>query len=411
LTAGEYIQRAKQLISEDEFLYSSLILRSLRLARQFDPEQVKDLENEVVKANGVTAKKKEMRVFVSYEGSTDLSNEWAKRLTSDLYDMLDKSGIPGLTVLDRNSLKDANPRNIAATDLVIKGNFDNVDFTERGRDSPRSRSSKYISGTKTVTNPDYQPAWQSCREAEGRYNSMAQQMEQLSQQCNSLDGFLAQSACKVGLSVVSSYEKDAACGKARSTPQSLTKNIISNYQYEFYTISLSKSVQSNCTLADNLSNTEIHCAPIGENSKSEGTMIAKSQPSDTEGIRDGEDHVPNLADEKDSTYSKIFKAVSEEVKQKVIADIGERFCKLAKSKKENLHAVEAASLCEFAVNDDQKNLRDESNAKLNAYFLISPEKAQIYGVQSKTEAASWPSTFGEVGDNDIQKVRMKMAAK
>lgn len=407
MVAATLIRRADNLKKLDEMMYASLILQNLQLARQFDPVQVKMLDEDAAKAYGVMFRKGEIRVYVSYEGGEGASLDWAKRLESDLMAALEKSGIPSLSIVDKNSLKEADPSDLGVVDLVIKGSIDAVEFTESGRDTPRRRSSKYVSGTRQVNNPEYPVAEQACRQAEATYNSLYTAMERLKRECDNLSGFIAQNVCRIGISYVSEDAKNTACAKWQSTPRTKDENVISSYQYDHYTVKLNGLVRGKCSLADNLNRSGTQCTAINEKIKREGTIITNAQSTDTEGIRDAEVDVPDLVNEQETAYKKIAEAVSAELLKNVAALRAERFCKLAESQKDNLKAMEAYSMCAYVLNSDQSERRAELDANLNKFFLISPAQALAFGVQVNDANIAWPSSRAEVGDNDMKIVILK----
>lgn len=407
MVAACLVRRAENLKRLDEMLFSSLILQNLQLARQFDPSQVKTLDEDAAKAFGATSRKGEMRVYVSYEGGKGDSLEWARRLESDLIAALEKSGIPGLSIADKSSLKEAAPNDLSVVDLAIRGSVDAVEFTETGRDTPRRRSSKYVSGTRQVNNPEYQENEQACRDAEATYNSLYTAMESLKRECDNLNGFIAQSVCRMGISYVSEDAKNTACNKWHATPRTLDENVISSYQYDLYTVKLNGLVRGKCSLTDNLNRSETQCAEINEKIKREGTIITNAQPTDTEGIRDAEKDVPDLVNEQEAAYKKIAEAVSAELLKNVAALRSERYCKLAESQKNNLKAMEAYNLCAFFHDSNQPERRAELDAKLNKYFVISPDQAQAFGLQGNDTNIAWPASRAEVADSNLNAVIMK----
>jgi predicted DNA-binding transcriptional regulator len=409
LVATSLIRRAADLKKQDAMVYSSLILRNLRLARQFDPQQLVAFEEDAAKAQGITSRKTEMKVLVAYDGSAGIPQEWAKRLESDVFSALESSGVPGLNIVDRVSLKGGNARVPGVVDLAISGSIDAVDFSEKGRDAPRRRSSKYISGTRQIDNPAYPLAETAYHEAEAAYNSTKTAQENLKRECRRLDGAMARMICEAGVSYVSSSFKDNAYAKWKSTPQYLTQNIISSYQYDHYTVTLNGLVRSKCALLDNLSRAESKCTAINEKFKREGTIIANAQSTDTEGIRNAVE-APDMVNELENAYEQVVKSISAELVQMVSAQRAGRYCKLAESLKkpsDKLKSLEAASMCAFIIGDEDDKRRAGLDEKLNAYLMISPAQVQAFGSQNKEQDAAWP-TPSEVDDNDLKLAMMKM---
>jgi hypothetical protein len=410
--AADYIRRAAELKQLDELQYSSLILQNLRLARQFDPEQVAALEADAAKAHGVTARKGEIKVLVSYNGTTGTSLEWAKRLESDLFISLEKSGIPGLTLLDSLTLPGDTAHTPGVVDLLIKGNMDAVEFSESGRDTPRRRSSKYISGTRQVSNPNYAVNERAYRDAEASYRSSYSAMENLKAQCRRLDGFLAKSICEAGVTYVSTSSRDSALAKWQGTPKYLDQNIISSYQYDFYTVKVNGLVRGKCTVSDTLSRTEAKCTEINEKVKLEGTITTNAQATDTEGIKNVEVDVPDLVNEQETAYSKILATASTELLQQVAEQRAERYCKLGdtlKKPSDMLKSMEAYNLCAFISGSEQNKRRAELEEKLNGYFMVTPEQAKAFGAKENVADASWPAP-AEVSDSDLKVVMARLAA-
>jgi len=408
--AADYIRRAAELKHLDELQYSSLILQNLRLARQFDPEQVTALEADAAKAHGVTTRKGEIKVLLSYNGTAGTSLEWAKRLESDLFSSLEKSGIPGLTLLDNLALPGGTAHTPGVVDLLIKGTMDAVEFSESGRDTPRRRSSKYISGTRQVSNPNYSVNERAYRDAEASYRSSYSAMENLKAQCRRLDGFLAKSICEAGVTYVSTSGRDSALAKWQGTPKYLDENIISSYQYDFYTVKVNGLVRGKSTVADTLSRTETKGAEINEKIKLEGSITANAQATDTEGIKNIEVDVPDLGNAQEAAYSKILATASTELLQQVTEQRADRYCKLGdtlKKPSDMLKSMEAYSLCAFISGNDQNKRRAELEEKLNGYFMVTPEQAKEFGAKDITADASWPAP-AEVSDNDLKVVMAKL---
>lgn len=409
LAAGAYIQQAKELKALDEMLYSSLILRNLKLARQFDPEQTAILEPDAAKALGISNRKSEMKVLVAYEGNSNNSTEWAKRLESDLFSALEKSDISGLTVLDKTSLKGASENDLSNVDVAINGSMEHVEFIERGRDSPRRRSSKYISGTRQVNNPRYHEAEESYRSAEATYRSSYQLQEQVKRKCRELDNVFAKIACEATVSYVSSSSRDNAYAKWQSTPQYVDQNIISSYQYDHYTVSVNGQVRGNCTISDNLNRSQTKCTAINEKIKREGTIIANAQTTDTEGIKNAEENVPDLNNEQEEAYKQISASIAAELLQNLSALRAERYCKLADNLgKQNvmLKAMEAYSMCSLVIGNTRHERSTELDEKLNSYFILSPASAQRFGAEGNNPDEAWP-VAAEIDDSALKIVMTK----
>jgi hypothetical protein len=174
----------------------------------------------------MASRKSEMKVYVAYEGAGGLALEWAKRLESDLLSNLEKSGIPGISILDQNSLKGANPSDHSVVDLVIKGSMEAVEFTETGRDTPSRRSSRYVSGTRQVNNPEYSRAEQACRQAEATYNRLSALREKAQRECNNIGDAILRMVCDAGVSYVSENDKNTACAKWQATPMTRDQNVV-----------------------------------------------------------------------------------------------------------------------------------------------------------------------------------------
>lgn len=401
MVATDLIRRAAQLKKEGATLYSSLILRSLQLARQFDPEQVNKLEEDAVNALDITSRKSEMKVYVAYEGAGGLALEWAKRLESDLLSNLEKSGIPGVSILDQNSLKGAETGNLNVVDMAIKGSMDAVEFTENGRDTPSRRSSRYVSGTRQVHNPEYPRAEQACRQAEANYNRLSALREKAQRECNNIGDAILRMVCDAGVSYVSENDKNTTCAKWQATPMTRDENVVSSYQYDQYAVKLNGLVRSKCAMVDNLNRSAEQCTAINEKIKREGTIIANTQSTDTQGVRDAEVDVPDLLKEQETAYKQVFETVSAELLKNVAAVRAGRYCKQAKSQNNNLKAMEAYSMCAFVLDQDRAERGAELNDKLNKFFVISPAQAQTLGVQGKGENMAWPSSHAEVEDKGM----------
>lgn len=398
MVATDLIHRVAQLKKEGATLYPSLILRSLQLARQFDPEQVNKLEEDAVNALDMASRKSEMKVYVAYEGAGGLALEWAKRLESDLLSNLEKSGIPGISILDQNSLKGAAPGDPGVVDLAIKGSMDAVEFTETGRDTPSRRSSRYVSGTRQVHNPEYPKAEQACRQAEATYNRLSALREKAQRECNNIGDAILRMVCDAGVSYVSENDKNTACAKWQATPMTRDQNVVSSYQYDQYAVKLNGLVRSKCAMVDNLNRSAEQCTAINEKIKREGKIIANTQSTDTEGVRDAEVDVPDLVKEQETAYKQIVETVSAELLKNVAAVRTGRYCKLAQSQNNNLKAMEAYSMCAFVLDQNHSERGAELNAKLNKFFVISPDQAQVLGVQGKGENMAWPSSHAELED-------------
>lgn len=408
--AADYIRRAAELKKLDEMQYSSLILQNLRLARQFDPAQVTALEADAAKAHGVTVRKGEIKVLVAYTGTNGTNLEWAKRLESDLFSALEKSAIPGLTLLDNLALSGGTAHTPGVVDLLVRGNMEAVEFSESGRDTPRRRSSKYISGTRQVSNPNYAVAERAYRDAESSFQSSYSAMENLKAQCRRLDGFLAKSICEAGVTYVSTSTRDSAYAKWQGTPKLLDQNIISSYQYDFFTVKLNSQVRGKCTLLDTLSRSEVKCTEINEKVKLEGTITANAQATDTEGIKNVEVDVPDLGNEQEAAYNKILAAASSELLQHVAEQRAERYCKLGDTlikPSDMLKSMEAYNLCAFISGNEQNKRRAELEEKLNGYFMVTPEQAKAFGAADNIVDASWPAP-AEVSDSDLKVVMAKL---
>lgn len=408
--AASYIRRATELKHLDELQYSSLILQNLRLARQFDPEQIVALEADAAKAHGVTTRKGEIKVLVSYSGTAGSSLEWAKRLESDLFASLEKSGIPGLTLLDNFAMPGGTAHTPGVVDMLIKGSMDAVEFSESGRDTPRRRSSKYISGTRKVSNPNYAVAETAYRDAESSFQSSYSAMENVKAQCRRLDNYFLKAACEVGITYVSTSSRDSAYAKWKGTPELLDQNIISSYQYDFFTVKVNGQVRGNFTLSDTLSRTETKGSEINEKIKLEGTITTNTQATDTEGIKNAEVDVPDIGNAQDAAYNKILATASTELLQQVAEQRAKRYCKLGDSLKEPLDmlkSMEAYSMCAFVSGNEQGKHRVELDAKLNEYFMVTPEQATAFGAEDYIADASWPAP-AEVSDSDLKIVMAKL---
>jgi hypothetical protein len=410
--AAEYIRQALALKSQDETLYSSLILRDLRLARQLDPEQAAEHEALAAKASGVTARKGELKVLVAYSGGDGLRAELADRLNRDTQAAIEKQTIPGVTLLDASSTV-RNHKDLRTADLVVEGRIDSADFVETGRDTPRHKSSRYVSGKRRVSNPKYAEAQEAYRQAEENYQQMRAIRDAALRNCNSLDNAFARIACQAGISMVASSDRDSAYAAWKATPEEIDENVISDYQYDEYTVRLNGQIRGQCHLVDNLTRTETACAKISERVKREGTIIKNAKAEDTEGMRNSQTNVPDVRREQEALFGSVSAAVSADLVKRVAGYRTERFCKLGELlEKQGARqpATEAFSLCALAMDNQPNDRTAQIEAKLKAHFLVSAAQMKSFAAVPADEVAKWPDA-DDIDDNTVALAMGKLARK
>lgn len=389
--AADYIRQALALRKQDEALYSGLILRHLRIARQLDPEQADAHEAVAAKALGATQRKAELKVLVAFGGGNDGRRaELANRLNTDLMSAIEQQGLPGVSTVDRAA---GSPGDLVSADVVIQGSVDAVEFVEGGRDAPRRKSSKYVSGTRQVKNPRYDQAKEAYEEAEQTYQKLRVAADASKRECRRLDNVIARIACEAAISYFSSADRDSAYAAFKSTPEYVPENIISGYQYDEYTVRLNGQIRGQCKLVDNLTRSEAACTPINEKIKREGTIVRNAQARDTEGIRNRETDVPDIGREQEALFSSISAAVSADLVKRVAASRTERYCRLAENldkRGSRQNAAEAYSLCLTIAGKDLGDRAAQFEARLNTHFGITPAQVQAFATVPAETVAKWP---------------------
>lgn len=253
LLSKQFLNIVQEIKSkENSTMPDALILTLLRWAYKFDPSLTKkydSLAEEVFKSIHDKATLKEM-IFVKnslpkgQNNNDDPAIEFEDQIRQQLVTNFKSEEWPNLFSLSAakntlppdylNSIKqlqDFNrpPAKVYQTlkeyDLIAWINLIEYTIKEYGYSQPINQNSRYISGTKSIDNPEWFTAQNNLRVAEQEYNANYAQNQQLMNNCNSLGNALSIATCKGAIAGISSAKLDSARNHANSTPRYLQEKL------------------------------------------------------------------------------------------------------------------------------------------------------------------------------------------
>ncbi|MBF0314809.1 MAG: hypothetical protein HQK50_00495 [Oligoflexia bacterium] len=259
---------------------------------------------------------------------------------------------------------------------------------EYGQNQPNYKNSTYISGTRTVDNPEWFTAQQEYNSAQQEYNNNYQYTQQLASRCNSMSNAFAATLCNSSINAISSSRLDNARARFNSTPRYIQENISSEYSYRYYKVGVNVSMKAEVKYLDSKNQRSLEPKIIEYNiANKEGEILEGVQPSDLQGLKNGRNNVPDPQVEKTAAQNQLISDLQAEIKAIVAKENGLRFC---------LHATKNSHTSKKIANAPYL-----SNLQLCLLFSKNAQAAQE--IEKLKEAQKELEHFLQVTPDDLQK--------
>ena len=194
LVAGQYREAEKYLDPENRSWVGTALANYL-LVREEHSNKYPDIEEKIEQAKRLLTKEVEFRISFNFKNDSDEPGV-AGYVKDQLLESLKTSGaVKNMVVLERENIDEIlkeqglgqafldettaiQVKKIKGIQASISGNVRKVSVVESGKERPRYGSTKYVSGTRMIPNPDY-------ARKQGEVASAQQRVLQAQQQYNS----------------------------------------------------------------------------------------------------------------------------------------------------------------------------------------------------------------------------------
>ncbi len=404
LAAALLINKAKSLSTAKE--NSPLVWTLLKWAYRFDPVATEKMKPVLEEAWKYLEGKKEFRtLLILKKNEGELYSQLEQQIRAQVVtasptpantefvtvfgnEALGEEYINGLKQLQDISRAPASiKKQVSTYDYVLWLNLLDYKAEEYGANQPYYKSSRYVSGTRMLDNPDWFVAQQQFQKAQADYNQSYQYNQQMMSQCNNMSNPFAAGLCKGAWGSLSTAGVDNARAKLNATPRYIQENIISDYTYRQYKVGVNLYLRVEERMLDNKENTLVPLKTLEYKvTRKEGEILEGVQPSDVNGIKEGRFSVPDLQAEKRAGNEKISSDVYNDLKEIALKEKGMRYCHTKGLKKEN-EAMASYQLCLlFTQNPEQFKDKPEyaqlqlAQKKLTQFYQVSALEIQKYAL-------------------------------
>lgn len=394
IIAKRLARKAAKYRKINKYKYSSLILYYYQLSNLFDPSIALKYEKKAAFAKSVNKEKNKYNVLI-YDRRTKNADsiDLLMSITEQLSKKLKDESIVGFNILTKDDIKRINlkqgnvlkskPLRVNMAEVVIYNIVDKIDLKEKGRDIPRFKSSKYISGKRWVHNPAYDRAYKNWQNSERTYRMLRAQRQRALGACNESGNTYLRAICRGAVRSVSAYGKNSARSKLNSTPKQIAKNIISRYRYTYYQVNVAGSLKTRSIIFDKRNKKKLNAEEFNLSVNKSGHINENVEMSDQNKIKNGYFNVPDLGMEKEELKKQVVKDMVARLSVIVKKHYYNRFCiageKAFKAKKYS-KSVEYYSLCKNLSEKIDPNIdMSLAESKINDFVKISPEDAIKYG--------------------------------
>lgn len=416
--AENLIKKAKQLAKVKNSLPLAWMI--LKNAWRFDPEQTQ-AQNELVKeAFEYIQKKSLLKSMLVIRSNADPAQTVAANSPIELETHLKQQLVPtstslstwpmGVSIVLANELLPVDyvyslkkPQDLSKKpnsdaekmndiDVVLWANVLENKSEEYGNTQVIYKVSRFVSSTRMVDNPEWFTAQQELTQAEQSYNSSYQQMQNLSNQCDSMGNPFAIGICKGAIQGISTSAVDSAREKFNATPRYLQEDVHSDYTYRYYRIGLNLSMKIDFQYIDlvNKINTPSKILEYVVKNK-EGDLYEGIMPSDLNGLKNGPVNVPELMAEKRQGQKTILEQIQKEFVDKFTREKGLRYChkgeKMLRTSKPETNYLPEFQLCTLLTKNQQDIKEGQDAAELDVarkvlakYYQITDEEMQKYAL-------------------------------
>ncbi|WP_421899410.1 CsgG/HfaB family protein [Maridesulfovibrio sp.] len=260
--AAEYYAEAMAIMDEGDKSKAGTALANLLLVREQGLPQYWDIDEKIREAKRQLFQETELRI--SFDVDNESAEPGASGYVKDrLLARLKDSNLKNVRLLERSTMDEIlreqglgqgfldestalQVKKIKGVQAGIKGSIIKVTAVESGRERPSYGSSKYVSGTRMVPNPEYQKVQMELQRAQNEV-MMAQSKvnsAQMGQAQAPVGGGLAGAMIALGSSMEvagaqnqlndAQAELNAAQNRMANTPMQLQEDIESDYRYEIY---------------------------------------------------------------------------------------------------------------------------------------------------------------------------------
>lgn len=273
--ASDSFEKAEQIINSESRQKIGTALAYYLLVQEEHSNLYPDINEKVEEAKRLLKKELEFRVALDFKNSSGEPGAAGLVKEQILHRMKNSKELKNITIFDRGeSMGDIlreqalgqgfldettsiEVKKIKGIQAGIHGEIITANVKETGRDRPSYGSSRYVSGTRFVPNPDYQraQAWvqssqQRVLQAQADLNQQQQQNNQLAANQNTNNQYTGLIA---GLGQIGSALNEGALNKAKAdlsqaqydlsnTPMQIEENIESDYRYEIFNLKLQGEV-------------------------------------------------------------------------------------------------------------------------------------------------------------------------
>ncbi|NDV26033.1 tetratricopeptide repeat protein [Desulfovibrio sp. JC010] len=264
--AAEYYAEAMAIMDEGDKSKAGTVLANLLLVREQGLPQYWDIDEKIREAKKQLFQETELRV--SFDVDNESAEPGASGYVKDrLLSRLKDSNLKNVRLLERATMDEIlreqglgqgfldestalQVKKIKGVQAGIKGSIIKVTAVESGREKPSYGSSKYISGTRMVPNPEYQKVQMELQQAQNAV-MMAQSKvnnAQMGAAQAPMGGGLAGAMIALGSSMevagaqgqLNDAQADLAAAQNRmsNTPMQLQEEIESDYRYEIFDLTM-----------------------------------------------------------------------------------------------------------------------------------------------------------------------------
>jgi len=430
--AGNFIKKAKDLAKSKESL--PLVWIILKNVWRFDPEQAQAQSALAKEAFEFIQKKSALNSMLVVRSDGDPAQAVAANSPIELETHLKQQVISsslqlpswpaGVTMVLANDIlpveyvyalkkpqdlskkPSAGAEKLNELDVILWANVLENKSEEYGANQVIYKVSRFVSSTRMVDNPEWFTAQQELTSAEQSYNSSYQQMQSLSNQCDSMGNVFAIGICKGAIQGISTSSVDSARAKYNATPRYLQENVNSDYTYRYYRVGLNLSMKIDLQYLDlvNKNNTPAKIIEYVVKNK-EGDVFEGVMPSDLNGLRNGPVGVPELLAEKRQGQKTLLEQIQKELVDKFTREKGLRYChkgeKMLRSSKQESSYLPAFQLCMLLTKNQQDIKEGQDAAELDVarkvlakFYQFTDEEMQKYALsESELPAPTTDNLF------------------